>query len=185
MQWACRPILGCKFNAPESRRRREKFQANSLAFLTGIAKIHHATLLIFFCGGVAERYLRAQFDRRVQVDKSAVRIHHDGLAGFAEFAAIRVPAARMHGKPGKHPGAAALLTGVRVRCFQSGHPSSLHDAQIAHKRQARPASQRINSRKTTANTCCPGLPSVEWLGYPGVAALPVFLRSVPTEIHDC
>ncbi len=158
MQWPRGPILRCKLNAPESGRRREKFQTDTLAFLTGIAEINDPAVLIFFSRGIAERYLRAQFDGSVQVNEPAVRVHHDGLTGFAELAAIGVPAARMHGKPGKHAGTATLLTGVQVRCFERGHECSLHDAQIAHKRQSRQASQRINSRKRAVKTCCRGLP---------------------------
>lgn len=82
------PIGLGEFNAPEVGRRSEEFDADALAlFGIGlIAEINNAAFLVFLRKGVRDDEECAHFDGLLSVEKSAMSIDYNRLAGLAELA---------------------------------------------------------------------------------------------------
>jgi hypothetical protein len=66
------------------RRRSEEFNADSLAFLVGIAEKHDAGFLLFLSEWIGEYQHSVQDKWLVEIHQSAVGVNHDGLASLAE-----------------------------------------------------------------------------------------------------
>ena len=118
------PIRLREFEAPEVGARRKKLDAYAGAFIGSVAKIDDAALLLFFGDGIDEDEFGSQFEGFLQVKQAAVRVHHNGMARFPEFAAVTAFSLRAHGDPRKDAGAAAL--GARLRFCRRGHKPIVH-----------------------------------------------------------
>jgi len=118
------PIRLREFEAPEVGARRKKLDAHAGALVRSVAKIDDAALLFFFGDGIDEDEFRSQIEGFLQVKQATVGIHHNGMAGFPEFAAVTAFSLCAHGDPRKHAGAAAL--GARLRFCRCGHKAIVH-----------------------------------------------------------
>ncbi len=56
------PIGLGKFNAPEARRRGEKFDADAAALIAIVAEVDHAALQLFLSEGIGKHQHRTEFE---------------------------------------------------------------------------------------------------------------------------
>ena len=84
------PIGGNEINTPEMRRGREEFDADALAFVGGITKKNDTALLLFLCEWIGDNENGIEGEGLIQIHQSAVRVDHDGFAGFAESAIVGI-----------------------------------------------------------------------------------------------
>src|SRR5882762_5086938 len=100
---------------------REKLYSDARAFFGSIADIYDPAFLLFLGHRIDQRNVRAQFQRLVQVEQTAMRVDHDGLAVFTKLPPVRVLARSAHGYAREDSGAPSLVALLR---FRHGHKSS-------------------------------------------------------------
>lgn len=98
-----------KFQAPEVRSGRQKFQTYALASIGNISQINDSALLLFISDGIDDLHLSAEFHGFIQIDQATLGIYHDRLARLAEFVTLGIQAAYLHAHAPKYARTAALL----------------------------------------------------------------------------
>jgi hypothetical protein len=122
--WRSGPIRLGEFEAPKVRARREKLDAYAGAFIRSVTKVDDTALLLFFRDWVDQDKLPPKFKRLLEIKQTPVRIHHNGMAGFTEFAAVAGFSLCPHRDPRKYPGAATLS--ARLSFCRRGHKPIVH-----------------------------------------------------------
>ena len=107
-RWPGRPVLRREFDSPEMGAGRGELDAYARALFRSVAQIDDAAFLLFFGDGINEHQIRPEDERFMQVEKTAVRVDHDGLAVFLEFAAFDVYSRGAHGDAREDARTAAL-----------------------------------------------------------------------------
>ena len=102
------------------RRGSEEFDADALAFIGGIAEKNDAAFLLFLREGIGEDEHGVHVERLVQVHQAAVRVDHDGFAGFAEAAIVGILSRDHHAHPHEDAGTAPSLVDIVL-----GHGKSM------------------------------------------------------------
>lgn len=90
------PIGLREFDAPESRRRGEKFDAYALALVGIVAQIHNATFLLVLRERIGKYENGSQFQILVEVEQSSMSVDNDRFADMAKVAALLTLACKQH-----------------------------------------------------------------------------------------
>jgi hypothetical protein len=90
------PVLVREFDAPESRRRGEKFDAHAPALVRIVAEIDHSTFLVLLRKGIGEDEEGSYLQILVEVEQSSMGIDNNRFAGVAKAAALLIPAREQH-----------------------------------------------------------------------------------------
>jgi len=104
---SARSSLLFQFQAPEVRRRRQKFNSHPLASLHWIAQINHSAFLFFLRLRISQNEHYAVVHLMLQHEKAAVGIDDHGFAELSELFSVMSAALRLHSNPVKHATAAA------------------------------------------------------------------------------
>src|SRR5260370_4774456 len=96
-------------------RRGEELEAHALAFVCRVAQKHDAAFLLFLGEWVGDDEDHVHVEGLVQIHQAAVRIDHDGFAGFPETAAVGILPCDDHPHTHEHPGTASNFVGIRLR----------------------------------------------------------------------
>jgi hypothetical protein len=90
------PIGLGKFDAPEARRRGEKFDADTATLVAIVAEEDHAALQLVLSEGIGKHQDGSEFEILGKVQQPAMSIDDDGFGGLAEAAALLVLASELH-----------------------------------------------------------------------------------------
>src|SRR5262249_39899407 len=107
-------------HSPEMRRRRQKFNADALAPIAWFTQENDAAFLLFLRSRIFEDKHFAVFNLVLEQQQTTVRVHHHGLASFAELLPVVVLPRRLHRHPAEDPRASSR----RSEC-SFGHSSIL------------------------------------------------------------
>jgi len=97
-----------KFNAPESRRRGEKFDAHPLAFVGVVAEVDDSTFLLLLGERIGEDEEGTYLQILIEVEQSAMCVDNDRFAGVPKAAALLVLARQQHAKAHEDPRTASF-----------------------------------------------------------------------------
>ncbi len=84
------PVGRGEVHPPKVRSGGQELEADAQTFFAILTKEYDAAFLFFLREGIREDEHHSSFYLLLKVDQSAVRIDHNGLAGLAEFAALKV-----------------------------------------------------------------------------------------------
>lgn len=91
------------------RRRRKKFEADTLPPVGNVSNINNAALLLFIGHRIYNLHLAAEFNGFIQIDEPALSIHNDRLARLSELVAVGIKPAHLHANAPKDAGTAPLF----------------------------------------------------------------------------
>src|SRR5437870_2858261 len=97
-----------EFDAPESRRRGEKFDAHPLAFVGVVAEVDDSTLLLLLGERIGEDEEGTYLQILIEVEQGSVGVDNDRFAGVAKAAALLVLARQQHAKAHEDPRTASF-----------------------------------------------------------------------------
>jgi hypothetical protein len=102
------PIRAREFDTPESRRRREEFDAHALPLVRIVAEVDHPALLLVLRERIGEDEKGSDLQLLVGIEQGAMRIDNDRFAGVLKSPALMVLAREQHTYAHEHPGTAAF-----------------------------------------------------------------------------